>query len=80
MTAADLAAADVVLTTYDVLRADVTLNPDAEVVTGPTVSLRRRKKYEASTGGPSARRPPPPPATVCEPNCLAPPSLPLWQH
>lgn len=42
-TAAELAAADIVLTTYDVLRRDVWHQPDAEA---KTHSLRRRKKYE----------------------------------
>lgn len=49
VTAADLAAADVVLTTYDVLRRDVNHCPDAgSEEAGAGHSLRGRKKYQAS--------------------------------
>lgn len=43
MSAADLAAADVVLTTYDVLRVDVHRQPDTEV---QHRALRRPKRWE----------------------------------
>ncbi|GLI64470.1 hypothetical protein VaNZ11_007743 [Volvox africanus] len=43
VTASDLAAADVVLTTYDVLKRDVARQPDLEV---PERSLRHGKRYE----------------------------------
>ncbi|GAX82125.1 hypothetical protein CEUSTIGMA_g9553.t1 [Chlamydomonas eustigma] len=43
VTAAELAASDVVLTTYDVLRADVSRQPDLDE---HGRSLRRSKKYE----------------------------------
>ena len=47
VTAADLAAADVVLTSYDVLRRDVNHCPDAgSEEAGAGHSLRGRKKYE----------------------------------
>ena len=49
VSALDLAAADIVLTTYDILRRDVHHQPDLEV---PTCGLRRRKKYEAGNSGP----------------------------
>lgn len=48
VTAAELAAADVVLTTYDVLRRDIHHAPDGA---GVAHSLRRRKKYEARRAG-----------------------------
>lgn len=44
VTAADLAAADIVLTTYDVLKRDVYHQPQGEA--GEQRSLRHRKKYE----------------------------------
>ena len=48
VTAADLAVADVVLTTYDVLRRDVNHCPDAgSEEAGAGHSLRGRKKYQA---------------------------------
>jgi E3 ubiquitin-protein ligase SHPRH len=43
VTAANLAAADIVLTTYDVLRRDINHAPDGQ---GAGHNLRRRKKYE----------------------------------
>ena len=48
VTAAELAASDIVLTTYDVLRRDVHHCPGAG--DAPARSLRRRKKYEARRG------------------------------
>ena len=44
VTAAELAAADVVLTTYEVLRRDVHQQPAAGVAAD--YAMRRRKKYE----------------------------------
>ena len=47
VTAADLAAADVVLTTYEVLRRDI--HQQAGPGAGADYAMRRRKKYEVST-------------------------------
>ena len=47
VTAANLAAADVVLTTYEVLRRDV--HQQAGPGAGADYAMRRRKKYEVST-------------------------------
>lgn len=46
VTAADLAAADVVLTTYEVLRRDI--HQQAGPGAGADYAMRRRKKYEVS--------------------------------
>jgi E3 ubiquitin-protein ligase SHPRH len=42
VTAAELAAADIVLTTYDVLKRELALQPDADA--GSEYSFRRRKR------------------------------------
>ena len=47
VTAADLAAADVVLTTYEVLRRDI--HQQAGPGAGADYAMRRRKKYEVSS-------------------------------
>jgi E3 ubiquitin-protein ligase SHPRH len=46
VTAAQLAAADIVLTTYDILRREVVLQPQTEAA--PERSLRHRKRCAAS--------------------------------
>jgi len=43
VTAAQLAAADIVLTTYDIIRKEVALQPQTEGV--PERNLRHRKRY-----------------------------------
>lgn len=53
VTAADLAAVDIVLTTYDVLRRDLHHSPNTrdyhgDATLGQRFSLRRRKKYEVN--------------------------------
>lgn len=47
ITAAELAAADIVLTTYEVLRRDVHLSSD-EYASAAARTLRGRKKYHVS--------------------------------
>ena len=50
VSAADLASADIVVTTYDVLRSDLSRQPDTEGASGASRVMRRGKRCVGAGG------------------------------